>query len=303
MSAAAIVLLLALGVAAAATGPRAKATAAVKGQSYAGTTSQDSPVVISVARDGSHVTRLTAFWSASCTLGFNSELTFREVLTGTRTPPAAGAPGHPFFDATLTADGGFNGTSSERLNLGEKHYGELVQVVKGKLGRRSGRGTWHAHVDVFERETGAKISECDTGVMTWRAPRPQRRYYGGVTSRDTPVVVQLSRKRPNVRRRVARFRIGWAARCTLSNGLPDAPAFVGDSVTNFPLARGSFGDTWTASYERTGGGRRDFKYELSGRVGRRTASGTFSVVYAEYNSGGERVLVCRSPQMRWNARQ
>jgi hypothetical protein len=271
--------------------PTALAAAVPKGATFAGSTSQDSPVVIQVSRDGKRVARLVIYWEAKCTSG--------ETLPGggfeaSAKPSDKPVSEHPYLP--LDRSGRFKGSSLRVGDLGGGRVVVQTQDMSGKLGSSKGAGTWHAHYDIVDVQSGQKVDECDTEALRWTAPKPQGLFYGGETSPPgTAVVVQLS---PD-RRKVRVFRIGWSAPCT-----PEGVYFLGDALDNFRLSRrGRFGDRFSESFKRQDGGRNKFDYEIAGTVRRTKASGSFHVHVTETDTSGATTATCDSPKITWSAKQ
>jgi hypothetical protein len=283
-----VAILLAAGLLA----PPGALSAARPSGTYAGTTSQDNPVVIQLSRDRKRVTRLAIHWDAKCQSGDQLPLGFVVDTSARPTPePVSEKPYVP-----VAKNGRFKGTAARVRPLsGGARVGTLIQDFAGKVGKASAAGTWSAVLAVVDVQTGQKVDECSTGAVRWTAPKPQNLYYGGTTSKGEPVVVQLSRNR----RSVGAFRIGWSADCT-----PDGFFSIGDALANFRLSRsGGFKDTFPQTYTRPDGSKNKFDYELAGRVGRSKASGTFHARVTDIASAGTTTSTCDSPRLTWTAKQ
>jgi hypothetical protein len=266
-----------------------KAGAALRGATFAGSTSQDSPIVVEVSKDGKRVAALSIYWEAKCDSG--------ETLPGAgfeASPKPTPMPlsEHPYLP--LDKSGRFKGSS---LRVADPGSGRLIvqtQDLSGKLGASKGSGTWHGHYDIVDAQSGQKVDQCDTGTFRWNAPKPQNLFYGGDTSQGTPAVVQLNSNR----RKVRVFRIAWSAPCS-SGGI----YVLGDALDNFPLSRrGRFADKFSPSYTRPDGGKNVFDYEVAGTVGKRKASGTFHVRVTETDASGATISTCDSPKVTWKAK-
>lgn len=280
--------------------PALQIAAAPKGATFGGSTSQQSPVVVQLSRDGRKVARLVVRWEAECTSG--KFYPFAGILVGTAGPPTQPAqPGNanPFFGNAVSRAGSFKGTGLSVQAIGQGPpapdlIGVVTQDVGGRLGSSSGGGTWRGHAEVVDPASGQKVDDCQTGLLKWKAPKPQSRFYGGATSAEEPVVVQVSRNRRSVRE----FAIGWAATCS-----PMGDFEIADSLIDFRIdRRGSFGDKFTNRYTTESGGENKLDYELRGKVGRAKASGTFEVLLTNTNSAGATTAVCDYPQVTWSAK-
>jgi hypothetical protein len=229
------------------------------------------------------------YWEAKCNSG--------DTLPGggiqaSPKPTAMPLTEQPFLP--LDRSGRFKGSTLRVVDTGKGHLIVQIQDLSGKLGASKGSGSWHAHYDIVDVQSGQKVDECDTGTLSWTAPKPQHLLYGGATSQGTPAVVQL---RPD-RRKVRVFRIAWSAPCA------DGGVFAfGDALEDFALSRrGKFGDKFSESYTRPDGGRNVFDYEVAGTVGKKKASGTFHVRRTETDSSGATTSTCDSPKVTWKAK-
>jgi hypothetical protein len=260
---------------------------------FAGGTSDESPFVLTLSPDGRRVSLLVIHWDAKCTSG--ETFPFGDVLVATRRAPPTSGPvrGNPYFGKPIGRTGSFKGTSLSTIEF-ETATANVTQEIRGKLGKSKGTGTWKAHVDVRDKQSGQSTDACDTGTLRWTAPKPQTAFYGGVTTQLEPVVVQLSRNRRSVRL----VRIGWAAACVPAGGFA-----IGDALEKFPLKRGRFGDRFSQSFPIEGGGQRTLDYELTGTVRRKRARGTFKARYKEVDANGTTTGDCVSPKISWRARQ
>jgi hypothetical protein len=258
---------------------------------YAGQTRQDAPVVVEIA--GANVKSVDIFWYAQCTSGKGFD--FGGPITAVRSAPPMISEGENFlFGAKIAKSGRFKGKGLGSVDLGD-FSGALSERVQGKLSANAAVGSFSAHLDIIEKATGKTADSCDTGNVTWKAPAPQSLFYGGSSTQGQPVVIQVAADK----RRVKMLRIAWFADCASKLGVD-----FGDAFTDFPLTRGgSFGDSFTQTYPDDTGGHADYAYVLSGKVGRRNASGSFHVVVTITDANGAVTDTCMSPTVRWSARQ
>ena len=139
-----------------------------------------------------------------------------------------------------------------------------------------------ADVQVLER--------CTTGPLRWAAEHRPGLVYGGSTAQGEPFVARLSKSR----KRVDEIHVGWHAAC-----LPEGGVDFPETFDRFPVAAsGRFGDAFTQRYENSsGGGENVYDYDVRGRIGRSSASGTFAarVTYPD-------ATVCDTGAQRWTAR-
>jgi hypothetical protein len=250
-----------------------------RGANYAGRTAQDAPVVVEVA--GTKVKSVNVFWYARCSSGKGFD--FGGPITGAKSTLAR-----------IGRGGRFKGRGLGSVDLGD-FSAALSERVQGKLSANAALGSFSVHVDIVDHQTGTRADSCDTGNVLWKAPAPQTLFYGGSSTQGQPVVVQLRADR----RQVKAFRIAWYASCTSQSSVDYA-----DALTEFALTPGgSFGDSFTQTYPDGSGGSVDYAYVLSGKVGRKNASGRFQVVVTMKDANGAVADTCTSPSVRWNARQ
>ena len=269
----------------------------LRGATFAAITSQDNPLAIRLSKNGKRVDRIAFHWDAKCTSG--DTFTFGDIMAPTAKPPSGPVAEDPYLP--LSNSGGFKGSALVIRDLGKGRLGTLSQEISGKLTASKGAGTWSAHFEAVDVASGQKVDTCDTGTIRWTAPKPQSLYFAGATSRNEPVVVQLNRTRRTVRV----FRIGWRADC-LAAGAPPGSAPVsslatGDALADFPIRRGKFADKFSNTYRRPDGGTNKFDYEVSGRVGRKKASGSFRGLLTSLGSNGVTEGTCDSLKLKWAA--
>jgi hypothetical protein len=112
---------------------------------------------------------------------------------------------------------------------------------------------------------GAVIDQC-AGPSRFKARSEKGRVFAGVTSQQAPVVLEIAASGVKVKH----FHIGWTAGC----GEKGVFSF-GDTVTNFSIVRGRFGDEWTGSETSQDGNRASWQYTVAGLVTTGRATGTF----------------------------
>jgi hypothetical protein len=260
---------------------------------YGALTSQDSPLVVQLSRTATSVSRVAVHWEAPCSSGMS--VLFGDTLVAKPgTPPGTIPDGSHFFSASRVSGGRFSGTAVGSLDFGA-YQGAVSQAIKGTVGAKRGSGALQAHVDVFERATGNKVDECDTGSLKWVAAGPQELVYGGSTSIGEPVVLSLDKRR----KKVKEIGFGWSAGCT-----PSGFVSYGDALTNFPLSRtGGWGDTFTQNFPLPDGNTNEFAYTIKGKVSAKTATGSFQVTRILRDAVGTAVETCATPTIRFSARQ
>jgi hypothetical protein len=279
--------LLGRGIGAFGSGRAARASAA---GSYAGLTSQQAPIVFAMAKGGGRVAKVVVFWTAACSGGTFMQGETMRVMS--RAPHNLRPGPAVLVGGSIGTNGGFRASGTGANDVTGVNA-RVTEAVNGKLGRRSGAGTFEARVQV-KNGAGAVVDRCRTGRLRWSAPAPQSLYYGGSTSEAQPVVLQLAADRQSVKN----LRLVWFANC--SDG---GSAAINDALDDFPVTGGGFGDTFSQTYPTDNGGQEKYDYEIAGNVGARSASGTFHVVLTATDPAGAVTATCESPVLRWNASQ
>jgi hypothetical protein len=245
------------------------------GANYGGKTSQGDPLVLAVSRKAARVRRVAIDIEAACTSG--SSLSTGGVLA---------------TNLRVSKTGGFKGTLLSSIDAGTE-AGAVTVDLKGTLGSSRGSGTAHVHVAFIDKQTNVPTDACDTGGLRWRATTAKGRVYGGSTSQQDPVVVELSRDR----RRVSALRIGWQATCSPPGGI-----HVIDTLNRFPLsASGAFGDTFSMTVPADGGGQHRLDFVVHGRVRKTKAVGRIQVHVTSTDAAGATVRTCDSGVVSWGA--
>jgi len=123
------------------------------------------------------------------------------------------------------------------------------------------------------------------------------RSYGGVTSQDFPVVVDVNRRRT----RVVRAIIAISTSCT-AGGIAIFP----DGYTRLSIRRGKFSSSFGPVTQRNPDGTTtDFEGSMSGTFNssRTKVSGTWAFKATEHDAAGAITNTCDSGSVSWNAKQ
>jgi hypothetical protein len=277
---------LALAALVVAGGPAAQA----RDRIFGGTTRDQEPIVVQATARGDKLKSAVIAWEARCNDGDFFFDTGRRPVEQS----AAGfeQPGPNSLSMSRNARGRFRGQQTAARELGDDQVAVFTTTLTGTLGATSARGTLSAQVQIFRRSDRAVVGSCRTGSVRWAASRRPGVIYGGVTSQQEPVVVRLNASR----RRVSDLLFGWESeRC-------EPPGFfrLGDSLTNFALRAGRFGDAFEQRFPGEGGAERRFAYDVRGSVSRTTARGTLSVRLTETQAGGQ-TATCETGSVRWSA--
>lgn len=245
------------------------------GANYGGKTSQGAPLVLAVSRKAARVTRLAIDIDAACTSG--SSLSTGGVLTS---------------NLRVSKTGGFKGSVLSSID-GDTEAGAVTVDLKGRLGSSRGSGTLHVHVAFIDKQTNAPTDACDTGSLRWGAATAKGRVYGGSTSQQDPVVVELSRDRGQV----STLRLGWQATCSPPGGIQ-----VINALNRFPLsASGAFGDTFSITAPADGGGQNKLDFVVHGRAGKTKAVGRIQIHVTSTDATGATLRTCDSGLVSWRA--
>jgi hypothetical protein len=121
--------------------------------------------------------------------------------------------------------------------------------------------------------------------------------YGGVTSQDFPVVVDVNRRRSRVVRAVIAIRLS----CT-AGGFNTVP----DGYTKLSIRRGKFSASFGPATQRNDDGTTtDFEGAISGTFNssRTKVSGTWAFKGTEHDAAGAVTDTCDSGSVSWSAKQ
>ena len=108
------------------------------------------------------------------------------------------------------------------------------------------------------------------------------------------MVVRVDAKR----RKVSDLMFGWQS----GTCKPDSVFLsVNEDFSDFPLSSGRFGDAFNMTYTPDEGGEGKVAYDITGRVARTRASGTFRVNLTETDPAGNVTTACDSGSVSWSA--
>lgn len=238
--------------------PAASVAATARGVTYAGSASTGEPVVIVLARDGKSIKRLTMQLDVPCSGGSSYAY---DTNSSSK--------------MTVSTSGKFAGAEMLEGDFGEGHSGFTTAIVDGKVTGKRLSGSATVRLDVSDA-TGAKVDTCERHA-TFKARSARRAVFGGQTSQGLPVVIELNTTRKAVRI----FRIGSQAPCAPSGSIQDH-----DTLVNFPIRSGRFGDDWTHKPSDPTRAQDHYDYSLRGKIKRAGASGTFSVKWEQADETG-----------------
>jgi hypothetical protein len=261
---------------------------------YGGTTSQQEPFVLELARKGKVVDRATVLMTGDCSDGESTSY-FGTLGFEPQLPAALRIGEHVFRGGRVSASGRFRAEGRGVEGYATAN-GLMTETIAGRVRRDGGAaGTYRSKVRVVDDRSGDTVATCDTGTVRWTARSRRGRIFAGATSQDQPIVVEVDRQRASVER----MRMGWAAPCT-----PEETGswLLGDELSGFRLDGGAFGDTFQQPFDLDGGGRRTFDYTVDGQLRRISASGSFAVTVTDADAAGAVTSTCPSGNVDWSAR-
>jgi hypothetical protein len=264
--------------------PPARAADAV----YGGTTRDNDPIVVKVAKNGK-LSALGVSWVAGCAGGTG-------FADSGQLTPATAAPGFQPTDHELlmerNAKGRFAGTRLSTRDMGAVSAG-IVTTIDGKLTKKAAHGTLSAKVTIVDTASGNTVDTCTLGKRSWKAARAPGVIYGGSTSQGEPLVLRLNA----ARRKVDDLIFAWEASCT-----PDGAFRFNEDFYNWKVkSTGAFGGPVTADVAIDGGGQRHFDYSLGGRVGSSKAKGTIHAKFNDVDAAGTQGRMCDTGNVTWSA--
>ena len=118
------------------------------GNTYAGTTSDGAPVVMTVSPDRDRFTGLSLPWLADCKSGM-------------------GVWGNANLGGPITSLGGFGGTLTKNVDFGDGTHADETQTLSGNVNARSVVGTWQVQANVLD-SNGTSTDTCDSGQVKFR---------------------------------------------------------------------------------------------------------------------------------------
>ena len=241
-----------------------------RGVTYGGSTSARDPIMVKLSRDGSRVTQLSQQFEATCASGMSYPL----VLG-----PAA--------SIRIDSHGRFRSSLSRASGLGTGIAAHVTATATGKVDGPRLSGTSTLNVEV-EDAAGAVTDTCHRTV-TFTAVASRGRVFAGVTSQRRPVVIELAASA----RSVHHFHIGWRAPCT-----PDGTFSYGDTLTDFTIVKGRFGDDFTQHF--TNPVRQVVAYSLHGVIAGHAAEGAFRLTIAGRGATGV-ATTCKTGPLSYRA--
>lgn len=257
---------------------------------YGGTTSQDNPFVLKLAKGAKTVDRANVYVDGTCPDG--NAISFWATLRFEVDTPAALAPGlHIVAEDRVRKSGSFSASGSGTEGFGTA-IGAIAHTITGKVRRNgSASGTYRAKILLRDQATGAEIQTCDTGAVGWTGRSSRGRVYAGQTSQGLPMVIELDK----ARRTVDQVRFGWLGPCT-----PSGSFYIGDRISDFAITDRKFNDSFQQTFDAGGGEKVAVDYALDGRLGKSKASGSVSVKFTRTDAAGAVTRACDSGTVDWS---
>ena len=277
---------LAIVAVAAASAPSA---ASARNAVYGGSTSAGAPIVINADKKAKSLRSAVVSWRAVCDDGRRFPLAV--AITVAKAEPGF-LPGFRELATSRNGKGKFAGIQAGSFGLGDQS-GLMAASYAGKLSAKRASGTLEATITVVD-QAGTTVATCRTGSVRWSATRAPGRVYAGSTAQDHPVVVRVDAKRRNV----ADLLFGWESGTCKPD---DVFLSVNERFGDFPLANGRFGDAFNTTYAPDEGGEGKVAYDITGRVARTRASGSFRVGLTETDPAGTLTTACDSGSVSWSA--
>jgi hypothetical protein len=270
--------------------PTAPAAAAPKSTSYGGATRDGDPIVLAADAKALKLKSAGGAFTVRCPSGSGFP-----IAGALRVRPAPSGDAIPIGQllAERNAGGRFKATMLAEVPVAEPNTAMLTITIEGRMNPRTASGTLTAGVAISNMQTGELVEACTLGPVKWTATHAPGRVFTGQTTRSEPVIAVVNAKRTMV----TLFRFAWLADdCT-----PEGAFFQsGDSLTNLPLRRGRFGDSFSQRYALDDGGSIRVDYDVAIKVSRSKASGSVQVVITETAADGSET-VCRAPKTTWKA--
>lgn len=254
----------------------------------------DDPIVVTANAGTERLKSTVVAFTTTCTGGDASRRVFHDAVGVVTARKGVSRPG--VWEMSRNAGGRFTGTYTRPIEMGADRM-VLTMTISGRLTRDAASGTLSAESVLASSApvaspapAGVQVLErCRTGTLRWATVHRPGVVFGGRTAQGEPFVAQVSTSR----RRVDELHIGWHAECLPGGGVDFPETFERFTLTS----TGRFSDTFTQRYENSSGsGDNVYDYAISGRMGRRAASGTFSAKVT-YPDG----TVCGTASQRWSA--
>jgi hypothetical protein len=187
--------------------------------------------------------------------------------------------------------GNFEGSGTFNSVTADGRKLEHRVSIRGRVGSRVAKGIYREIITVFDA-SGNAVERCDSGRTPFSARR-ERRVYGGSSGPGNPFGLTLNRDR----KRVSSFFILLTADCEPGSGVLDRA--LEHSAIRI-RGGGRISKSGPIAFSTPNGTRYSGKFVLSGKVGRRGASGIYrATVNGTTASGVE--FRCDTGRFKWSA--
>ena len=250
-------------------GSAAASAAPQRGATYAGSTSADDPIVLHISPGGTRIDRVVMQVEATCA-GSQAPVLFfvdRPALVSVR------------------RSGRFAGVDASQGALVNGNPVATTLVLRGRVEGRRLTGSVGFRGEIKDL-AGVTVDTCEQSV-TFKLRSRRGKVFGGTTSQGGPVVAELEDTVAigddsiSLVADVRHFHVGWRAACSDGDVLQ-----MGDTVIDFRIRAGRFGDDWSNTYSRPDGSKDILEYSLHGMIERARLTGTFSVRWTHVDAAG-----------------
>lgn len=256
---------------------------------YAGQPSGDSPFqfVIALSNTGKKVSQFTFHFDVSCGTDFRS-VDFGSTTSVDDEPEFFQLGRHYLICAKIRGNT-LSGTFMGLDRVDETTIETMYATITGSFKAKSAKGKVAVEFIQWDAETGRTVAQCAKN-LPWRALRDPGVVYGGRTSQDEPVVLELTGNR----KRISHAHLGWLAEC--SDGTWWTEAHDEFDLRPFALSRsGAFSKVFSFSF---GTGVEEVE-RFVGKVSRTRASGTFQGDVTIPTDAGN--ITCATGRVSWKA--
>jgi hypothetical protein len=268
----------------------APAGAAARNGVYGGSTRAGDPIVITTDAKGKKLV------AAAFRMRLESEEGWWPIY-GTAKVTSHDPDGVIPSDALVTsrnAKGRF--TASFMTHLSSSPTANVLAGIKlsGSLTPAKAGGTISGWLTVTDPATTELAGFYTAPETRWTAERSPGRVYGGTLGGDQPIVIKLNK--PGTK--VVGLRFSYY---TTQSTPPDMSLSRSESMTNFPLVRGRFGDSWTQPERYPNGDALSFNWTVAGRVTPKSAKGTIALTAEALEGATGNTFQFQLPTARFTA--
>ena len=247
--------------------------ASARGVTYAGSTSTSDPIVVQLAHNGKRVVRVNEMWTGECTSGESFPM-----------------GGSLKADIKVSRSGAFTATRRPPAVSSGDQMVSLTETIAGRIRGRSLTGSIRATLESYD-QAGTLTDSCKAQV-TFKGASAKGRVFGGTTSQDMPAVLELNGRGTAVKH----LHFGWQADCADGGFMQ-----YGDTVGNFLLHGGRFGDSWQSDYNEPSGETEHVTYDIAGGIRGRGVTGAARVRFTQDDASGNQTSSCDTGAVKWSA--